>query len=111
MTVPGMVQKKASGVRWIQLMRMVSRPLAKKTPKIHDDSWPGERSPWPPAVRMTATGPVAEKISAMRALANSRGPMSESTRRGEGRVVPAVAGVSVVGGPAVTVLPGGRGRF
>ena len=37
-TVPGMVQKKASGCRYSQQASTVSTPLRKNTPKIHDAS-------------------------------------------------------------------------
>lgn len=61
-TVPGIVQKNASGWRYTQHATTVSRPFRKNTPNTHDASSAGERPPWVPTARMTATGPVAAKI-------------------------------------------------
>ena len=61
-TVPGIVQKKASGWRYSQQASTVSTPLRKKTPKTHDASSACDRPPWVPTARITATGPVAAKI-------------------------------------------------
>ena len=68
-TVPGIVQKNASGCRYSQQASTVSRPLRKNTPKIQDASSAGERRPAVPTARITATGPVAEKIMPIRPLA------------------------------------------
>ena len=68
-TVPGIVQKKASGWRYTQHAATVSTPLRKKTPNTHDASSACVRPPWVPTARITATGPVAAKISPMRPFA------------------------------------------
>jgi hypothetical protein len=68
-TVPGIVQKKASGCRYSAQASTVSSPLRKNTPKIQDASSAGDRPPAVPTARITATGPVAEKMSPIRPLA------------------------------------------
>ena len=68
-TVPGIVQKKASGPRYTQHAITVSAPLRKKTPNTHDASSACDRPPWVPTARITATGPVAAKIRPMRPFA------------------------------------------
>ena len=67
--MPGIVQKNANGCRYSQQASTVSRPLRKNTPKIQDASSAGERRPAVPTARITATGPVAEKIMPIRPLA------------------------------------------
>jgi len=60
-----MVQKKASGCRYTQQASTVRTPFRKNTPKIQDASWAAESPPCRPTARITATGPVAAKISPM----------------------------------------------
>ena len=55
---------------------MVSKPLKKKTPKIHDANSAGDRPPWVPTAKITATGPVAEKITPIRPFAAYSEPKS-----------------------------------
>ena len=86
MTVPGMVQKYACGERYHQLRKMVSRPLPRNTPKIHEDTSSSPRLPCAAAARMTATGPEAAKSSATKALPTEVAVMSARISRGPGRV-------------------------
>ena len=49
--------------------KIVRNPLMKKTPKTHDASSACDRPPCTPTARITATGPVAAKMSPIRPLA------------------------------------------
>ena len=68
-TVPGMVQKKASGCRYSAQKRIVTIPLTKKTPNSHEASCASLRPPRVPTARMMATGAVAAKTQPMKPLA------------------------------------------
>jgi hypothetical protein len=63
--VPGIVQKKASGLRYSQQAASVSKPFRKKAPKIQEASSACDSPPRVPTDRMTATGPVAAKMKPM----------------------------------------------
>ena len=68
-TVPGMVQKKASGWRYSQQNRMVISPLTKKAPNSQDASCASLKPPCVPTDRMMATGAVAANSQPMKPLA------------------------------------------
>ena len=83
-TAPGIVQKNTSGCRYHQQNAMLTRPLRKNAPKIHDDRSEGERPPRVPTARMIATGPEAAKMNATRPLTKYTPPKSASERRDAG---------------------------
>ena len=68
-TVPGIVQKKASGWRYNQQKKMVISPLMKKTPKIQEARSASLNPPRVPTDRMIATGAVAANTQPMKPLA------------------------------------------
>ncbi len=61
-TVPGIVQKNASGCRYSQQNSSVTRPLRKNEPKTHEARSDSDNPPRVPTARITATGPVAAKM-------------------------------------------------
>ena len=50
-------------------MAMVTSPLMKNTPNTHDASSAADSPPRVPTDKMTASGPVAEKMNAISPLA------------------------------------------
>ena len=68
-TVPGMVQKNASGWRYAKQKAMLMSPLMKNAPNSHDARSASLSPPLVPVARITTTGPLAANRNATRPLA------------------------------------------